>query len=313
MTLASRDTPAATWRSVLTLNSDRTVRAGSADALNAAIRRGADLRILTEFRHNEHIDTASDSNELIREVCDFQIVHHVEERWVGGVMGLRQPVTLPSTFGPRPSMSFFLYNQDGEQGIARPYLDGGASDNIFGAAAAPPHPDMPRYHQHDNWDAGTSAPCHNFVYDFEQFDYLVRDEWTEVLSHAADSSVLAGSIEDLSAAFRRGCQIKVAIRGLCHGFRPDPAGLPSADALDHEVQIQAGSCYDYTERKLFIAGTNPLVRIHPTIPLRYVSRGWDFGWCLARTDGHLVYRQVAPHTLKFEDQNMHCPMRWFVR
>ena len=47
------------WRSVLTLNSNRTLRSGSTGELNAAIRRGADLRILTEFRHNEHIDPNS--------------------------------------------------------------------------------------------------------------------------------------------------------------------------------------------------------------------------------------------------------------
>ena len=44
----------------LTLRADRSVESGSEAELAAAIRRGADLRIYTEFRHNEHIDTASD-------------------------------------------------------------------------------------------------------------------------------------------------------------------------------------------------------------------------------------------------------------
>lgn len=56
---------------VLTLNSDRSVRSGSTTDLVDAIRRGADLRIGTAFRHNEHIDTTSDSNELIEEVAEF--------------------------------------------------------------------------------------------------------------------------------------------------------------------------------------------------------------------------------------------------
>src|SRR5689334_12610037 len=41
----------------LTLNGDRTIRAGSYAALADAIRRAADLRVATEFRHNEHINT----------------------------------------------------------------------------------------------------------------------------------------------------------------------------------------------------------------------------------------------------------------
>src|SRR5689334_11392153 len=109
------------WNSVLTLNSDRSVRTGSVEALGEAVGRGADLRILTEFRHNEHIDTKSASRELIREVCDFQILYRVDDSWVAGIMQMRQPVQLPDGFGPRPSMSFFLYNQNGEQGIARPF------------------------------------------------------------------------------------------------------------------------------------------------------------------------------------------------
>ena len=56
----------------LTLNGDRSIRDGSFAALNAAIRRGADLRIATEFRHNEHIDPTSNSAELVREVAEFR-------------------------------------------------------------------------------------------------------------------------------------------------------------------------------------------------------------------------------------------------
>jgi hypothetical protein len=51
----------------LTLNGDRSLRSGSFAALAEAIRRGADLRIATTFRHNEHIDTSSDSTELVQE------------------------------------------------------------------------------------------------------------------------------------------------------------------------------------------------------------------------------------------------------
>lgn len=308
MSQTSFDQKSNPWVSVLTLNSDRTLQSGSSELLRAAVRRGADLRILTEFRHNEHIDTESVSRELIREVCDFQIAYLIDHRWVAGIMQMRQPVQLPDRFGPRPSLSFFLYNQDGEQGIARPFLDGAESTGELGASPVIADPRMPRYHQRDNWDAGTNAPSHNFVYDFEVFEYFVRDDWREVLSHDAVGKIELGTIAELGEAFRCGSQIKVAIHGLCG----DLAENGSA-ALDHEVFIQAGSCYLYTERELFIAGTNPLVRVRPSIPLQYASQGWDCGWCVVRTDGRVVYRAVDPYTLKFDEVEKRCGLRWFVR
>ena len=48
------------WKTVLTLDQQRRCVAGSQQALIEAVSRGADLRIYTEFRHNEHIDTDSD-------------------------------------------------------------------------------------------------------------------------------------------------------------------------------------------------------------------------------------------------------------
>ncbi len=300
----TKDSPPHSWRSVLALNSDRTLQRGSAEELNAAIQRGADLRILTEFRFNEHINPDSTDTELIREVCDFQTVYRLDDRWVAGIMTLRQPVSLPDRFGPRPSMSFFIYNQDGEQGIARPYLDG---------TEHPPHidprpfADYPRYLQHDDWDAETNAPCHNFIYDFDVFDYFVRDDWREVLVHDEQGEVQSGSVEALADCFSRGCQVKTAIRGLCRDLQA------SGDELDHEVFVQTGSCYYYTTNRLFIAGTNPLVRVRPAIPLKYGSGNWDCGWCVARTDGRVVYRKLDPRSLKFQDQEQRRPMRWFVR
>jgi hypothetical protein len=140
------------------------------------------------------------------------------------------------------------------------------------------------------------------------FRYFVRDDWHEALAHDANGHVGSGSVGASADAFSRGCQVKVAIRGLCRDFEEDTGVV-----LDHEVFIPAGSCYYYTQQELFIAGTNPLVRVRPAIPLRYRSQGWDFGWCVARTDGRVVYRAVDPHALTFRDQEQHCSMRWFVR
>ena len=114
------------WQCALTLDEARRVTGGSAEALVAAIARAADLRIGTTFRHNEHIDTTADSDELIEEVAEFGVTYVVGGRWAAGIMSLRQPVELPNGFGERPSMSFFLYNQNGEQAIARPFLDNAA-------------------------------------------------------------------------------------------------------------------------------------------------------------------------------------------
>jgi hypothetical protein len=286
----------------LTLNSDRTVREGSFAALADAIRRAADLRIATEFRHNEHIDTASDDPELVREVAEFRVTYLLDDRWSAGIMTLRQPVGLPDGFGPRPSMSFFLYNQDGQQAIARPYLDGAP-----GLAPLDDHNDMPRYHQQDSWDAGTNAPSSNFIYDFDVYRFLVDDRWREVLAHAADGTVLAGSVEALAEAFERGHATKLGIRGLCDDLAETPA-----HAIAHDVFVHAGSCYYYTKRKLFMTGTHPLVRVRPAIPLRYASQGWDFGWLMARTDGHVARWLCDPYTLGFHKSAGRYAIRWFI-
>ena len=82
------------WTCPLVLDSSRNIVAGSQDALVRAIRRGADLRIYTEFRHNEHIDVRSLSDEKVREVAEFAVTYLVEDCWAAGLMSLRQPRVL---------------------------------------------------------------------------------------------------------------------------------------------------------------------------------------------------------------------------
>ncbi len=296
------------WNCVLELGTDRSPLKGSPAALCDAIRRGADLRIYTEFRHNEHIDVTSDNPELIRESADFRTTYLIDGRWAAGVMTLRQPISLPDGFGPRPSMSFFLYNQNGQQAIARPYLDGLPATGSPGPSPLDDHSDMPKYHQHDGWDAGTNAPSSNFIYDFDVYRYCVRDDWQEVLAHHPDGSVIGGSLDALVEAFTQGSEVKVAIRGLCSDLADDPS-----QTADHEVFTQTGSCYYYTERRLFTAAAHPLVRVRPAIPLRYASRSWDFGWLMPRTDGHVAHLRVDPYTLQFHRREGRYALRWFVR
>lgn len=295
------------WTSVLELNSAQEVTDGNPQALCDAIRRGADLRIYTEFRHNEHIDTSSANPELIREVSEFGVTYLVNDAWAAGIMSLRQPISLPDGFGPRPSMSFFLYNQDGRQAIARPYLDGGPITDTPGPAPLGGYEDMPKYHQFDNWDAGTNAPSHNFVYDFERYRFIVCDQWQELLAHDADGRVVSGSLEAFTEAFARGCAIKVGIRNLCVDLA-DTGKVP----LDHEVFVQLGPGYHYTEGRFFLAGTHPLVRVRPAIPMSYASGNWDFGWVMPRTDGFAAQLIYDPYTLTTTRLNGHFAMRWFV-
>jgi hypothetical protein len=297
------------WTCALELSEEREITGGSRTALRDAIRRGADLRIYTEFKHNEHIDTSSDSAELVSEVAEFRATYLVDDRWVAGIMTLRQPVDLPRGFGPRSSMSFFMYNEDGRQAIARLHLDGVPADGTPGPSSVmPEHDAMQKYHQLDSWDDDTNAPSHNFVYDFEVFRFWVRDAWQEVFSHTDDGTVVSGSVDDLVDAFKEGADVKVGIRGLSNDLAAE-----SEKTLDHEMFIQTNSGYYYTEQKIFRGATHPFVRVKAAVPMEYASGGWDAGWALARSDGHVVLRLADPYTLRFRDTEGRYALRWFVR
>lgn len=308
----------ATWKCALELDTQRRVTAGSAAALSEAIHRGADLRIGTAFRHNEHINTDSSSPEMIREVAEFGVTYRLASGWVAGVMSLRQPIELPFGFGPRPSMSFFLYNQDGTQAIARPFLDGQPATAQPGPSVPIQPADMPRYRTSTSADEGTNAPSSNFVYDFEMFRYHVRDDWREVFAHEADGSPTSGSLEELVDAFWSGAAVKVGVRGLASGPLYGPMGADSGASSgdvchDEELFVHTGSHYYYTDRRLFMLGSHPIIRIRPHEPMTYASRGWDFGWLMLRTDGHVVYRRCDPYTLAFTDVPTRHAIRWFAR
>jgi len=296
------------WRCLYSLDHTRMPNAGSEEELAAAIGRGADLRVYTEFRHNEHIDTESENPELIQEVADFRITYLLENRWTAAAINLRQPISLPDGFGPRPSMSFFLYNQNGLQAVARAGLDGHMPTPEQVQRSRSEHGTMPKYHLLDSWDDETWAPSRNFVYDFDVFRFYVNDEWEEVLSHDPQGTVMRGSIDDLADRFAEGCEVKVGIRGLCADLGETGHGAP-----DHEVFLHLGSCYYYTTRKQFMGGSHPVVRIRPAIPMRYETRNWDCGWLMPRTDGRVARRLMDPYTLRFKDDARNYAIRWLVR
>ena len=298
---------------VLALDMNRNTVEGNGEALCAAIRNAADLRIYTEFRHNEHIDTSSDNNQLIREVSDFPATYLIEDKWVAAMMTLRQPVTLPDRFGERPSMSFFMYNQNGLQSIARPFLDGAGEDETVGTPPAEMFgggkEQKPMIHMHDmdHCGEGTNAPASNFIYDFYSYRFLAQDGWTEVLSHDAEGRVLYGSAEALEKASAEGCDMKVGISGICEGL------FGARHTKKHEVFIQTGPHYYYTETGFMVAETRPFVRVIPSIPMQYRERNWDFGWAIVRSDGHVAGLWYDPYTLRYHRTYTRHAMRWFIK
>ena len=295
------------WTNTLELNRERAVVAGSEQALCDAIRRGADLRVGTGFLHNEHIDPASDSRELVEEIAEFGITYLIEDRWVAGIMNLRQPVSLMPGFGPGSSMSFFMYNQNGEQALARAVFEASQAACERDAKLAGPPLLIPKYQLIESHDEGSNRPSVNYIYQFECYRYWVRDDWTELFSHGSDGET-AGSIDELERAVIDGCEVKVGIRGLCTDLASDGEPVP-----DCETFVRIGACYYYTGIKRLTASTHPLVRVRPAIPMRYASRNWDFGWLVCRTDGFVERRLYIPGTLTCADNQVNCAMRWFVR
>jgi hypothetical protein len=177
---------------------------------------------------------------------------------------------------------------------------------------------MPKYHELDRWDDGTNAPSSNFVYDFETLRYFVREDWHEVLHHTCEGAVVSGSIDDLADAFRRGAEFKVGIRSLCADLPAKEDGSvtkrsTAGESLPHEAFIQLGSCYYYTQQRLFIAAAHPLPRVAPAVPMRYTTARWDYTWLLLRSDGHAALLIYDPYTLTPRREFGKFELRWFFR
>jgi len=293
------------WKSEWELNADRQPTGGSAENLREAIGQGADLRIYTAFRHNEHLQPGSDNPELVDEVSEFRTTYLIDERWVAGIMTTRMPIDPPVGFGPRASLSLFLYNEDGGQAIARPFLDRASESGEPGPCTTQEHADMPKYREESRWDDATNAPSSNFYYAFERFRFFTNRSWREIYVHEADGKSRRGSLTDLSDAFNQGCEIKVGLEGLCQDL--------GGQGLPHLVCVPCGPGYFHTKSGIFSAGTHPTVRVAPSIPMCYESRNWDFGSLFVRTDGFVQYWLCDPYTLEYSKQDMRLALRWFVR
>jgi hypothetical protein len=301
------------WRTALTLAPDRSVAEGSVADLAAAVGRGADLRIYTEFCFEEHITPGGDGDPshdgLIREVIDFRetiLLDGPTGPHVGAVTTLRQPLHPPWGFnGTEPKMSYFLYQSDGRQACANVLLGDVPSDVRPGARAEiPTPPDMPKMSAEVVWDIGTAGPSRNFIYEMEVYRYFVRDEWSELLAVDPTGGVLRGSVDAIEEAQIAGREIKVGIRGLCAELRDGP---------DHEVFSLAGSGFFHTRMRVYDTLTHPLVRVAPAVPLEYRSSGWDVAWVHVRTDGAAVVRRLDPYTRTFSDHEARFALRFFAR
>ena len=304
-----RRAPPQAWRPAVTLDHRRQLRGGSWSALVEAVRAGADLRMKSEFYHHEHIEPGSSCRARVEEMMDWRVTQVMEGRWVSACANLRQPISLLGNgFGPDPSLSLFLYNQDGQQAVARLYLDGKARQGARGPGPVVPDPAMPKYHLQEVFDAGTNAPSRNFIYDFESLTWFVRTDWTELYSHTANGQVRSGSRRALIEAFQSGCELKVAVEGLC-----DDLVSPSEAPMAHETFVHGGATYCYLQEELLSVGSQPVVRVRPGIPTLYRSGGWDYGWLYLRTDGQVTRRLLDPYTRQFTDSVRRHALRWFAR
>ncbi len=301
------------WTCALELAADRSVTAGSSKSLSDAVRRGADLRVYTEWLVEEHLVPYGDvprrpeNDGVIQEIIDFRQTCLLNDYHVAAMTTLRQPLAPTMGFnGRQPKMSFFLYNMDGWQCCASLLLDDASSAVAQPGARElrPALPNMPKMSEEEVFDAGTTAPSRNFVYDMEVYRFWVRDEWTEILAHDSEGNVTAGEFEFVKQAQVDGRELKVAISNLCSDL---------GAGRKHEMFTLLGSSFLHTRRNFYEVATHPMVRVAPAIPLCYASFNWDVCWAFLRTDGFAVLRSLNPYTRAFSDRETRFACRWFVR
>lgn len=291
------------WTCALALDNARCVTSGSRQALAAAVRRGADVRCYTTFDYGEHMNVPDSKVGLVQEMMNFPLTYWLEGEHTAAIQTTRYPANCSLGFGERPSLSFFLYNENGQFGIARPYLDGGCGDPRMGVAAADG-----RYRVLEAADDRSPCPCENATYEFGMYRWWVRDDWEEVLSHDAAGRVAGGSLAGLRQAFRAGRSLKVGVGGLCADLSPAHVAQCA-----HEVFTELGPIYNHEDQGFLGGESFPLVRVAPAVPLVYRSGNWNYGWILPRTDGIVHQLVIEPPTHRFIRTEGRHAIRWFAR
>lgn len=290
------------WVRKLEMNEGREVTGGGFKNLAASVSRGADIRCYTTFDYGEHMDTPGSDVGLIEEMMDFGVLYLLGGSRVAGIETTRYPADCSFGFQPCPSLSFFLYNDNGQFGIARPYLDGRKSKAKL--------EDQPgsKCHSLGTFDDGTSCPSENATYEFGEYVWWAKDDWQEVLSHDSQGSVLGGSLEAMWDAFRSGKEIRVGVKQLC-----DFLVSEGEQTIEHEVFVRLGPIYAHRDQGVLGGESQPLVRVVPNIPMEYGSGNWNYGWILPRTDGVVHQLVIDPYTNEFIRIESRCSVRWFVR
>ncbi len=289
------------WRCALRPNERRAVTAGERADLAAAIGRGADLRSYATFDYGEHMSAPGSDVGLVQEMMNFGVIYRLAGDHVAGIQTTRYPADCSLGFGDFPSLSFFLVNDTGQAGVARPFLAPRRTDGAL--PGAPP----PKYRALDQWDTDTDAPSENYTYDFGEYAFWVNERWEQVLAHDADGRPTFGSLAALQDAFRAGCALKVGIADLCADLTPE-GELP----ITHEVFVEMGPIYNHEDQGFLGGESQPLVRVGPAAPLAYRERNWNFGWVLPRTDGVVHELIINPWTRAFTRTRRRAAIRWFV-
>ena len=288
---------------VLVLNPQRKAIKGSTRLLNNRLAAGGDLRICTGFIHNEHIDPRSRDSQLIEETSTFAETVIIDGKWSAFFMTLRQPVHLRKGFGYPNALSLFLYNQDGRQGIARLVMDGTIDKTVKRDSEHGGYPKMVTLGINDEQTAGISK---NFIYDFENFDFIVSNCYREVYAHNRDGRRTFGSKEALAKAYRNGRGIKLAVKGLSKV-------LWGNTGHEDEIFIHCGSSYYYTKDRLMFTNTLPFVSVPADIPLTYKPKSFRYCWIIARSDGRLEVRAYNVFKNTWETRAARLPLRWFAQ
>ena len=287
------------WACALGLDDQRRVVSGSYQDLAAAVRRAAEVRCYTTFDYSEHMAAPESEVGLVQEMMNFGVTYWLEGNRSAGIQTTRYPADCSLGFQPFPSLSFFLYNDSGESGIARPSV---ARQSTALAGGTVPE----KYNTLDRSDTDTLSPSENYTYDFGECKWWVRDAWELLLAHDADGVPSSGCLDALQDAFRAGKSLKAGVAGLC----ADPTEGP---ATAHEVFVELGPIYNHHDQGFLGGESLPLVRVAPGVPLRYGSGNWDFGWILPRTDGVVHHLKIDPYTRDFTRTSTRCSIRWFAR
>lgn len=290
------------WTCLFRENEKREVVAGSMRALADAVARGADLKGYTTFDYGEHMSVPDSREGLVQELMCFSTVYLLEGRHVAGIQTTRYPANCSLGFGDAASLSFFVNNTNCQNGIARLFLDG----NVGRAKTAPDF--VKKYKVIDAWDTVSPCPSENFTYDFGEYAWWVSDTWREVLAHDAHGEVVRGSLLELREAFRAGASIKVGVKNLCANL-----SVPGEAPVLHEVFVELHSIYNHEESGFLGGESQPLVRVSPSIPLKYKSGNWNCGWILPRTDGIVHQLILNPYTHEFSRTLGRFEIRWFIR